>query len=86
MTDVGLEPVATVPHAIDLAADPDDAHYVNLAIAAGAEFVVSRDFQLLRLMDSGIEEGADFQRRFPHIRVVTPSRFLQEVRARNKPQ
>jgi putative PIN family toxin of toxin-antitoxin system len=58
--------------------DPDDAHYVNLALAAGARLIVSRDRDLLDLMDGERREGADFQRRFPSLRVVTPVEFLRE--------
>jgi predicted nucleic acid-binding protein len=61
--------------------DPDDAHYVNLAIAAQAELIVSRDRDLLDLMDPTKPEAADFQRRFPQVRIVDPVGFLVEIEA-----
>jgi putative PIN family toxin of toxin-antitoxin system len=59
--------------------DPDDAHYVNLALAAQAKLIVSRDRDLLDLMDRGREPGADFAVRFPQLRILDPVRFLLEV-------
>src|SRR6266478_1620645 len=40
--------------------DPDDAHYVNLALAAEARLIVSRDRDLLDLMDLKTPQGAEF--------------------------
>lgn len=59
--------------------DPDDAHYVNLAAAANAMRIVSRDKDLLDLMDVTKPEAAEFQERFPLLRVLEPSAFLREV-------
>lgn len=59
--------------------DPDDAHYVNLALAAGATLIVSRDKDLLELMDSTQPAGRDFRARFPALRIVAPPEFLVEV-------
>ena len=39
------------PELFAYARDPDDAHYVNLALAADAKLIVSRDKDLLDLMD-----------------------------------
>jgi putative PIN family toxin of toxin-antitoxin system len=50
--------------------DPDDSHYVNLAIATNSELIVSRDRHLLNLMDESRPEGRDFHTRFPLIRVL----------------
>jgi uncharacterized protein len=61
--------------------DPDDAHYVNLAAAAGAEVIVSRDTDLLDLMDAARPEAAAFQARFPLLRILDPVAFLGEVEA-----
>lgn len=61
--------------------DPDDAHYVNLAIAANAELIVSRDKDLLDLMDTTNPEAMLFQNRFPSIRILNPVAFLREQTA-----
>lgn len=59
--------------------DPDDAHYVNLALAANADFIVSRDKDLFDLMDVTRPEAVGFQGRFPAIRILTPVGLLLEV-------
>ena len=42
-----------VPNLFALDRDPKDAKYVNLAIAAGADFLVTRDNDLLELRKQG---------------------------------
>jgi putative PIN family toxin of toxin-antitoxin system len=59
--------------------DHDDAHYVNLALAADARLIVSRDADLLDLMNVAKPEAAEFQRRFPALRILDPVNFLREV-------
>jgi len=69
-----------VPEQFTYARDPDDAHYVNLALAAEATVIVSRDKDLLSLMESGRPEAAAFQVRFPFLRILDPVQFLKEPR------
>jgi putative PIN family toxin of toxin-antitoxin system len=58
--------------------DPKDSPYVNLAIAANADLIVTRDRRhMLSLMDSSRAEGADFIARFPQIRIVAPERLIE---------
>ena len=57
--------------------DPDDAHYVNLALAAGAEFIVSRDRDLLDLGNSTVPLGRTFALQHPELSIVDPVEFLQ---------
>jgi putative PIN family toxin of toxin-antitoxin system len=59
--------------------DPDDAEYVNLALAAGATIVVTRDRDLLDLTERDDLAGADFKKRFPTLRILEPSSLLGEV-------
>jgi putative PIN family toxin of toxin-antitoxin system len=58
--------------------DPDDAHYVNLALAAGARLIVSRDTDLLELMEAAKKDAIDFQTRFPTLRIMDPVSFLRD--------
>jgi putative PIN family toxin of toxin-antitoxin system len=59
--------------------DPDDAHYVNLAATADAHVIVSRDKDLLDLMDPTKPDAADFHNRFPLLRILDPVSFLGEI-------
>jgi len=69
------------PEVFSYPRDPDDAHYVNLALAADAKLIVSRDRDLLDLMDLTKVEAADFQKRFPALRILNPVEFLFEIRS-----
>ena len=71
--------VPEVPHVFTLVRDPKDEPYVNLAVASQAQFLVSRDRDLLDLMN----EPA-FRRRFPNLQIVDPVAFLQAI-ARSTP-
>jgi putative PIN family toxin of toxin-antitoxin system len=65
-----------VPCVFELPRDPDDAHYVDLAVAAGAKLIVSRDKDLFSLRDLATPEGRDFASRFPGIEILTPPELL----------
>lgn len=71
--------VGSVPERYLLPADPDDSHYVNLALEAKARLIVSRDLDLLRLMDRAKAEGRDFHRRFPDLVILDPPTMLRLV-------
>jgi predicted nucleic acid-binding protein len=58
--------------------DPKDEPYLNLAIAAGAHYLVSWDPDLLDLMTDS-PEALDFRQRFPGLTVLTPPAFLRAV-------
>jgi putative PIN family toxin of toxin-antitoxin system len=75
ITDV--PPVFTYPR------DPKDELYVNLAVAAGAGYLVSRDKDFLDLMDQATAAGKEFGQRFPGLRVLDPAAFLRELAARD---
>jgi putative PIN family toxin of toxin-antitoxin system len=74
--------LADFPEDFKYQRDPDDAHYVNLALAADAKLIVSRDNDLLDLMDPAKPEAAEFQSRYPWLRIVTPVGFLRETAVR----
>jgi putative PIN family toxin of toxin-antitoxin system len=67
------------------ARDPDDAHYVDLALAANAKLIVSRDKDLLDLMKASTPEAKSLMLEHPEFRVLTPPQFLEVVR-QSKPQ
>lgn len=71
--------VTDVPPVYHHPYDPDDSHYVDLALKAGAQLIVSRDRHLLMLADSARREGQDFQARFPTLRVIDPVQLLREL-------
>jgi putative PIN family toxin of toxin-antitoxin system len=70
--------VDTVPQAFTYPRDPDDEPYVNLALAAGANYLVTWDKDLLDLMEDNAE-GSDFRSRFPNLRILTPVALLGEL-------
>jgi putative PIN family toxin of toxin-antitoxin system len=59
--------------------DPDDEPYLNLAIEAHADFIVTRDRDLLDLTRWDTEEGRDFQKRFPFVSILDPVAFLKVI-------
>jgi len=71
--------VEDVPEVYRLDRDPKDSKYVNLAIATAAPYLVTRDKDLLELMDATLPEGRDFRLRFPDLRILTPADFVQEI-------
>lgn len=63
----------------DFRRDPKDAPYVNLAVAAAADFIISRDNDLLDLMSKYDDDSKEFRQRFRPLKVITPEAFLVEV-------
>jgi len=57
--------ISHVPEHYVLARDPDDRKYLNLAITAGAPYVVTDDLDLLDVMNPQSAAGIDFRSRFP---------------------
>jgi len=66
-----------VPHKFRYSRDPKDEPYVNLAAAAGVEFIVSRDNDLLDLMTGITDECKEFRQRFRPLKVIDPVEFLK---------
>jgi putative PIN family toxin of toxin-antitoxin system len=65
--------IADVPHVFSYSRDPDDEPYINLAIAAGAQYLVSRDNDLLDLM-----QDQAFRKRFAGLTILNPVALLRE--------
>lgn len=71
--------IRQVPKRFVYLRDPKDEPYINLALAAKANYLVSRDNDLLDLMSWEKEEGRKFQKRFRFLKIVTPEGFLREI-------
>ncbi|NOT59348.1 MAG: putative toxin-antitoxin system toxin component, PIN family [Acidobacteria bacterium] len=56
--------------------DVKDEPYINLAVEVEADYLISRDRDLLDLMSWRQEAGREFQKRFRAMRIVTPEDFL----------
>lgn len=69
--------VRLVPQEFSYPRDEDDEPYINLAVAAGANFIISRDRDLLDLMTGYTNECKEFRQRFRSLRVVEPAEFLK---------
>lgn len=74
--------VTPVPAAITFDRDPKDEPYLNLALAASASFIVTRDRDLLDLELDESEEGSRLRSAISGFRVLDPASFLREMRIR----
>jgi putative PIN family toxin of toxin-antitoxin system len=74
--------LADVPQRFTYPRDPKDEPYINLAIATGARYLVTRDKDMLDLMDETTSEGRDFRERFPGLMILDPVVFLRELAPR----
>jgi putative PIN family toxin of toxin-antitoxin system len=66
------ETISDVPATFRLERDPKDERYINLAVAAGASYLVTWDRDLLDLMG---DEG--FRRQFSHLTNLEPPALLR---------
>jgi len=72
--------VSDVPERYVLRRDTKDSAYINLALAANAWYLVTRDNDLLDLMDESRPESVDFRRQFPDLQIIDPVELLRIVR------
>jgi putative PIN family toxin of toxin-antitoxin system len=61
--------------------DPKDEKYINLAVEADADYVISRDYDLLDLMTGYTDECKEFRRKFRQLKIIAPVEFLKIVRS-----
>jgi uncharacterized protein len=73
-----------VPQVFSLSRDVDDEEYINLAVAAKADYIVSRDNDLLDLMTGYNEESKTFRQKFRPLRIVQPVEFLKIIEEKIK--
>ena len=71
-----------VPQVFDYPRDRNDEKYINLAIAANVDYLVSRDNDLLDLMTGHSDEAKAFRQRYRSIKVVSPVDFIHIIRVR----
>jgi putative PIN family toxin of toxin-antitoxin system len=62
--------------------DPKDEKYVDLGLHVGAGYLITRDRDLLDLMDEGTEDGRAFRRAHPELVVIEPVPFLRLLELR----
>jgi predicted nucleic acid-binding protein len=70
-----------VPKVFTLKRDPKDEPYLNHALATAAEYLVSRDLDLLDLM---LDES--FRQRYPNLTILAPPAFLQVIARQGQPE
>jgi putative PIN family toxin of toxin-antitoxin system len=72
--------VAIPSKAFTLRRDPDDQPYIDLAIAANAQYLVTwNERHLTYLMRGDTPEGKEFREKFPAITILSPPDFLRNV-------
>lgn len=67
----------TIPKHYTYPRDPKDEPQLNLAIEVKADYLISRDRDLLDLMNWNQEAGREFQQRFRFLKIITPEEFLR---------
>jgi len=71
--------VEMVPHAFDLPRDPKDERYLDLAIAASADYLVTwNEKHLTYLTKADTPEGREFCRHYPKLKILSPTGFLAQ--------
>lgn len=76
--------VENVPKKFTFKRDPKDAMIIDLAVICEADYVVSRDKDLLDLMTDYDDTSKEFRQRFRPMKVVEPLEFLRIVEAKLK--
>ena len=69
-----------VPNKFTYRRDVDDEPYINLAVETDADYLVSRDKDLLDLMTGYTAECKEFRQRFRPLKVIDPVVFLKEMK------
>ena len=72
--------VSKVPRTFRYSRDEDDEPYIDLAVGVSADFIVSRDKDLLDLMTGHTEDCKEFRQRFRTLKVIEPVDLLKEIR------
>ena len=75
--------IPEVPRRFTYERDPRDEPYINLALAAGARYLVTRDHDLLDLRELANTEGERLRELAADLRIVDPMRFLFDLEKPN---
>ena len=73
-----------VPQVFALPRDIDDEIYINLAVEAEADYIVTRDKDLIYLMSGYDFESKQFRQKFRFLKIVQPLEFLRIVKDKIK--
>jgi putative PIN family toxin of toxin-antitoxin system len=73
-----------VPKVFSLPRDIDDEPYINLAVEAEADYIVTRDNDLIYLMSGYDLESKKFRQKFRRLKIVQPLEFLRIVEEKIK--
>jgi predicted nucleic acid-binding protein len=68
-----------VPHVFSLPRDPKDEPYIDLAAAVSADYLVTRDKDLLSLATDHSIEAKQFRQRLPGIKIMNPVDFIAAI-------
>jgi putative PIN family toxin of toxin-antitoxin system len=68
-----------VPRVFSYPRDPGDEPYIDLAVAVQADFLVTRDRDLLALRTDHSIIGKELRQRLPSLRIVEPPEFLDAL-------
>jgi putative PIN family toxin of toxin-antitoxin system len=74
----------SVPKKFTLSRDRDDEPYINLAIQSKADYIVTRDNDLLDLMTGFDDDSKEFRQKFRLLKVIEPIEFLKIVEEKTK--
>lgn len=76
--------IRSVPKKFTLSRDQDDEPYINLAIETEADYIVTRDNDLLDLMTGFDVESKEFRQKTRPLKIVEPLEFLKIVDEQTK--
>lgn len=79
------EIVENIPREFEFLRDSKDEKYINLAIVSKADYIVSRDRDLLDLMTGFDDKSKAFRQRFRRLKIVDPVEFLEILAAKHLP-
>ncbi len=71
--------VRKIPQVFSLPRDVDDEIYINLAVKCEADYIVTRDKDLIDLMTNYDIESKKFRQKFRPLKIVQPLEFLRIV-------